>query len=132
MFAMSTPIHDGSITRAVGFGLVAAAFSGAIFFVFAGPLSFTAGLVVIAIALGRVVGLSVRGGAGTAIDTDARVGISLALTFVGLAAGLTATWLWALGQGGDLPIQEFLAQTYGLLVPLELVAAAGVAWYSAR
>ena len=43
-----------------------------------------------------------------------------------------AIWLLALREGGDLPLIDFLAQTYGPVVPLEAMLGTVAAWWSAR
>ncbi|MBM4408388.1 MAG: hypothetical protein FJ038_07295 [Chloroflexi bacterium] len=100
--------------------------------VFAGPLSFSAGLVVIAVFAGRVIGIVVRTTAGPNVSSDARIVIVLLLTIAWFVAAQAGVWLYARAEGGALPLFDFLAQVFGPLVPLQLMAAVLVAWWSAR
>jgi hypothetical protein len=56
----------------------------------------------------------------------------MALALAGVALGQVGLWLYAEYQGGALGPIELLAEVYGPLVPLELAAAAAVAWWIAR
>ena len=41
-------------------------------------------------------------------------------------------WWYAGTEGGVLPLVDYLGQTFGLLVPLQALLAAGFAWWGAR
>ena len=122
----------GSPARAVVSGAIAAAAALIVFLVFAGPLSFSTGLVVIAVFAGRLVGLVVRTAAGPTVSSDARIVMALLLTIAWFAAAQVGVWLYARAEGGALPLLDFLGQVFGPLVPLQLMVAVLVAWWSAR
>jgi hypothetical protein len=82
-----------------------------------GPLSITAGLVGAAGAIGWVVGVVVRPGRGLA------VGSALA----SVALGLVGIWLYAGIEGGALGLVDYLGEVQGILVPIELAVAGGLA-----
>ncbi len=122
----------GSTALATFLGLVPAIVGAVVFWVLAGPLAFSAGLVVVAFLIGRFAGLLVRAGGGTRVGPQTRVLLALALTLAALGAGNVATWLFALSEGGVLTLPDYLNQAFGLLVPVELLVGSATAWFSAR
>jgi hypothetical protein len=82
-----------------------------------GPLSVTVGLVGAAGVIGWVMGMVVRPGRAVAV----------ALAVASVALGLVGIWLFAGFEGGALGLIEYLAEVQGILVPLELVVAGGLA-----
>ena len=46
--------------------------------------------------------------------------------------GQVGLWLFARSEGGVLSPIDYLAQTFGVLVPLQVLAAAAAAWWTAR
>jgi hypothetical protein len=92
----------------------------------------TAGLIAIAAVGGWAVAATVRLGGTGALTASRRVGLAMALALAGVALGQVGLWLYAEYQGGALGPIELLAEVYGPLVPLELAAAAAVAWWIAR
>ena len=122
----------GSPARAVVSGTIAAAIAALVFLIFAGPLSFSAGLVVIAIFAGRLIGLVTKTAAGPAVSSDARVVVALLLTIGWFVVAQVAVWLYARAEGGNLDLLDYLGQTFGPLVPLQLIVAVLIAWWSAR
>jgi hypothetical protein len=110
----------GSLGGAVGLGLLG------------GPLSLTAGLLVVVFITGRLVGWLVRAGAAASLSSRARSSIAVALALGGTTLGLGGMWLWAMGEGGRLGFVEFLADVYGPLIPLEYLIVTLTAWWSAR
>ena len=122
----------GSLARAVAFALPAALISLFAYVAFAGPLAFSAGLVVVAIFAGRIIGLSARAGGGGAIPSDQSVTLALAITVGWFVLAQVGTWLFAQSEGGVLPIVDYLGQTFGPVVPLGLIASVLAAWWSAR
>jgi hypothetical protein len=123
---------SGSPARAVVSGGIAAAIAALVVFIFAGPLSFSAGLVVIAVFAGRLIGLVTKTAAGPAVSSDARVVIALLLTIASFIVGQISVWLYARAEGGNLELLDYLGQTFGPLVPLQLIVAVLIAWWSAR
>ena len=92
-------------------------------------LLWTGGLLVVAVTIGIVVGLAVAAGAGSSLAPRSRRGLALALALgsVVLACGLS----WAL-SGMYLGPLDYLAQVYGLLVPVQLALAAAGALAGSR
>jgi hypothetical protein len=92
-------------------------------------LLWTGGLLFVAVLLGIVVGLAVAAGAGRSLRPVARraLAVALALAALAVAAGVD----WAL-SGMFLRPLDFVAQVYGLLVPLEVVLAAAGAVVGSR
>lgn len=125
--------RSGSLVRAIGFGLIGAVVGLLVFLVLAAAFSFTAGLVVVAIFMARLIGLFVRAGAAGTLSSPARVVVAVVLFLVGMTAANVVTWLWALAEGGDLGLIDYLSQVYGTpLVALEFMIGTLTAWWSAR
>ena len=80
----------------------------------------TGGLLVVAATLGFVVGAVVRYGAGSRMRTHARRVLGMGLAVAAVAIALAANWGLS---GAYLGPIDFLDQVYGLLVPLQVVAA---------
>jgi hypothetical protein len=80
--------------------------------------------------LGRALGLRVGGGETLRTGRLVRLAVGLALGAVVL--GQVGLWLYARTEGGVLGPLEYLGETFGLLVPLELAAASIAAWLTAR
>ena len=97
-----------------------------------GVLALTLGLLVVAALIGRFVALALRAGAGETIPTRRRLAVALAITIGALALGQLGIWLYARSEGGALEVIDYLAQTFGPLVPLQFVVAAAFAWWTAR
>ncbi len=126
------PPPNGSVVRAVTWSIPAAIVALAIHVGLAGPLAFSSSLVIVAIFAGRVIGLSARAGGGTMVTSNQSVAVALVVTGGWLAGAQVATWLYALNEGGVLPLFDYLAQTFGPIVPLAGLAAGLAAWWSAR
>ncbi len=93
-----------------------------------GLLAITAGLLVIAAALGWAIATVLA--QGTAIARRRWLAPSIAL--LGVALGQAGLWLVARQEGGTLGLIDYLAETFGFLVPLQLAIAAVVAWWQSR
>ena len=115
--AAAPPTDAERLVRGIGVGLVGIL----VFALLGGPLSVTFGLIAAAGAIGWLIGLVARPMRAAAV--------AIALASVGL--GLVAIWLYAGIEGGVLPIVEYLAEVQGVLVPLELAAAGGLAFAAA-
>jgi hypothetical protein len=89
----------------------------------------TGGLLVVAATLGFVVGASVRYGAGSRVRAAARRSLGVALAVTTVAVALAANWGLS---GAYLGPFDFLDQVYGLLVPLQVAAAAAGALAGTR
>lgn len=120
---------DGSPVRAVVYGLIAAAAGTLVHLVAATYLLWTGALLIVAVTMGILVGLAVAVGAGGAVRARARrtLALGLALGAVGLAVGIN----WVL-SGQYLGPLDYLAQVYGMLVPLQLALAAAGAIAGSR
>ncbi|MDO8484168.1 MAG: hypothetical protein Q7S35_04415 [Candidatus Limnocylindrales bacterium] len=129
-----TPVLDpaASPARGVAFGVAAAVVGAAAMTVLGGVLAVSAGLLVVAGATGWAVAVGLRTGAGQRLTADRRVRLALALALLSVVLGQLGLWLYARTEGGVLGPLDYLAETFGLLVPLELLAAWIVAWATAR
>jgi hypothetical protein len=123
---------EPSAGRAVSFGVIGTVIGAVLLVLFGGVLAFHPGLVVVAFFLGRIVGLLVRVGAGNTMSPAARNSLAIVLSLLGIAAAQLGIWVYALYEGGTLPLIEYLLQTYGGLVPLQAMVATGAAWWSSR
>ncbi len=128
----SAAADQGSIGRGIAGGFLTGLAGAVATVVLGGVLSLSAGLVVVAAATGWAVGTATRIGAGDAIDRDRRPWLGLVMAVVAIVIGQLGLWLYARTEGGVLTLPEYLAQTFGLLVPVQAAVAAGVAWWSAR
>ena len=122
----------GSPGRGVAFGAVAAILGAAVLVFLGGVLAISAGLLVAAAAIGYAVGLATVAGEAGTLSTPARSVIAAALAGIGVLLGQVGLWLYARSEGGVLPLVDYLGQTFGALVPLELLLAVAVAWWRAR
>ena len=113
---------SGSVPRAVAFGLVAAVAGVVVFTIVAGPLAVDAGLVLIAGLMGLAIGRAVATGGGSAMANRRRIGLSILLFLGALVGAELATWQFALSEGGVLGPIDYLRDTFGFLVVLELLA----------
>jgi hypothetical protein len=93
-----------------------------------GILAMTAGLVVIAVAVGWAIGTILA----HRMEVARRRSIAPLLAILGVGLGQLGLWLVARQEGGTLGLVEYLSEVFGLLVPLELAAAGVVAWWQAR
>lgn len=118
--------------RALATGFVAGLAGAIATVVLGGVLSLSAGLVVVAGATGWAVGTATRVGARDAVDPGRRRWLALAVALVAVLLGQLGLWLYARTEGGVLALPDYLAQTFGLLVPVQAAVAAGLAWWSAR
>ena len=115
---------------------LSAALAGAVLLYLLGALlSSTAGLVVVAGLTGAAVGLLLARAAkpgpddAPAMSGRAASWLAIAFALAAVAIGAVATWLHALGEGGALGLLDYLGETFGLLVPAELlVAGVAAAW----
>lgn len=93
-----------------------------------GLLAITAGLLVIAAALGWAIPMVLA--QGTAATQRRWLAPSLAV--LGVTLGQVGLWLVARQEGGTLGPIDYLAETFGFLVPLQLAIAAVVARWQSR
>lgn len=97
-----------------------------------GVLTLSAGLIVATAIFGWAIGYGLKLGAGATIPVMQRSIIAVAVAVGAVALGQVGLWLYAGTEGGVLPLVEYLAATFGPLVPLEAVAAVVAAWIAAR
>ncbi len=122
----------GSPIRGVAFGVTGAIATAVVIVVLGGVLAVSAGLLVAAAAGGYAIGLAVRAGSGPSLTAPARPSAATALAILAVLGGQLGLWLFARSEGGVLPLVDYLGQTFGALVPLQVVISAGVAWWTAR
>jgi hypothetical protein len=97
-----------------------------------GLLTMTAGLLVVAAAIGWVVAVLVSLGADHVVggtDRTRRRWTATSIALAGVALGQVGLWVIARQEGGTLGLVDYLAEVFGVLVPLELAIAGGVAWW---
>jgi hypothetical protein len=101
-------------------------------------LSSSAGLVFVAGLTGAAVGLLLARAAAPGrgeepvLTRRAVSWLAVAISIVAVVFGALGTWLHALGEGGALGIFDYLFETFGLVVPLELlIAGVAAAWGAA-
>jgi len=116
----------------MAYGVVAAAVGAFATIVFGGVMAVSAGLLVVAAVSGWAVAIGLRAGGGPHLDRANRVRLALALTAMAVALGQLGLWAYARSEGGVLGPIDYLAETFGVLVPLEVLAASVVAWATAR
>jgi hypothetical protein len=121
-----------SPVRGIAFGALAALVGAAAIVVLGGVFAISAGLLVVAVAIGYGVGLAIEVGATGTLSSPGRPAIAAVLAGLGVVLGQVGLWLYARTEGGVLPLFDYLGQTFGALVPLELVLAIAVAWWRAR
>ena len=95
-------------------------------------LTTIAGLVVVAAAGGWAIALAIRVGARATLARPTRRGLAIGLALVAVVIGQVGLWLFARTEGGVLPLVDYLAETFGILVLLEAAAAAIAAAWTAR
>lgn len=92
-----------------------------------GFLAVSAGLVAVAGLIGWLTGTALR-----KTDGRRRVALAVALAVGAIALGQLGLWGFAWLEGGRLDPLDYLTQTFGVLVPVQVGAAALLAWASAR
>jgi hypothetical protein len=126
-----TPDEADSQRRALAFAVLAAVGGAAAIALGGGILAMTAGLLVIAAALGWAVAAALSTSPGDGPRVQRKV-LAAALAAVGVALGQLGLWLIARQEGGTLGLVEYLGEVFGILVPLQLAIAVAVAWLRAR
>ena len=130
--APAVPDPAAAPARGVAFGTVAAVLGAGVIVLLGGAFAISAGLLVAAAVLGYAVALALLAGAGATLAKPRRQWIAAGLGLLGPLLGQIGLWLYARSEGGVLAPIDYLAETFGALVPLELLLAAGVAWWRAR
>jgi len=128
----ATTARPGSPARGVAFGVVAALMGAALTVVLGGRLTISAGLLVVAALTGRAAALALVAGAGASLPSSRSAWLAAGIAVGGVLLGQVGLWLYARTEGGVLAFPDYLWQTFGLLVPIQLVLALAIAWWSAR
>ena len=126
------PAAAGSFGRAVALGVVAGLALAVAITVLGGVLLITAGLIAVAGLGGWAIGVAVKAGGGAALTIARRRSVAVGLSAAAVLAGQLGLWLFARYEGGVLGPVDYLAETFGLLVPLQLLFAVTAAWLAAR
>ena len=95
--------------------------------VLGGVLAVSAGLLVVAAATGWGVAMALGVGGESQIDPRRRNRLGLVLTTMAVVLGQLGLWLFARYEGGVLGPIDYLAETFGALVVVQLV----IAWITA-
>jgi asparagine N-glycosylation enzyme membrane subunit Stt3 len=122
----------GSPARGMLFGDLVAVMGAAAITLAGGLVTITAGLLVVAAVVGWAVAVAVAYGAGASLRGRARAWISVLTALISVGLGQVGLWLLARGEGGVLPLIDYLGETFGILVPLQLAIAGLVAWLRSR
>jgi hypothetical protein len=115
-------VEDASIVGGPLLAAVAAIAGSAAMVALGGPASITAGLLVVAIVVGVLVGRGLRG----------RGGIAAGLAVLSVAIGYVGIWLFARSEGGVLGLFDYLFEVDGVLPLIAVALAATSAWLAAR
>jgi hypothetical protein len=130
--APDEPSTSGTLARGLAWG-AATAMLGAIAITVAGGLvTITAGLLVIAVVIGWAVAVAVASGGGPNLAPRTRVALATTLAVAGIALGQVGLWLLGREEGGVLALGDYLAETFGILVPIELAIAGLTALWRSR
>lgn len=122
----------GSFGRALGFGGLTAIAIAAGLALFGGVILVTAGLVALAALGGWAIGIAVRMGSKGTVTAQRRAVMAAILAALAVLGGQLGLWLFARYEGGVLGPVDYLAETFGLLVPIELAFAVVAAWFASR
>lgn len=129
---VEAPDPGASVARGVAISTVAAILGAVAIVLLGGILAVSAGLIVIAGAMGWGVATALRYGAGEHIASRRRVVGAVGLSVVAVGLAQLGLWQYARTEGGVLAPIEFLSEVYGPLVPLELGVAVALAWLAGR
>jgi hypothetical protein len=122
--------RQSSAVRAIAIAVVVALAGAFATVMLAGQLAVSSGLLIMAVVIGRFVGLGLRTARGALTPGQARL-IALVVAVGGMALAQVGIWIYARSEGGVLELVDYLGQTFGPLVPLEIALAAIVAVLSA-
>ena len=122
----------GSTASAMAFASVAGLLGAAGITILGGVFAISAGLVVVAVATGWAVAIALRTGAGSQLGGGRRVRLALIFAVAAIALGQVGLWVYGRSEGGVLAPVDYLWEVFGVLVPIQFVAAAVAAWLAAR
>jgi len=130
--AADAPDPAASVPRGIAVATVIGIVGAATIVVLGGIVTLSAGLVVVAATTGWAIAQGLRAGARQHLVGRRRMALAVGFAVVAVALGQVGLWLYARTEGGVLPLLDYLGEVFGYLVPLQFVAAALVAWTSAR
>lgn len=131
--AASDGAASGAVpARGIAWAALVAIAGAALIVLLGGPLAVSLGLLVAAAVIGRYVALALAAGARTTVTGSPRRVVATSLAVGGVLLGQLGLWLFARSEGGVLGLVDYLGQTFGWLVPAQLLVAAIVAWLTAR
>ena len=117
------PVPEAASLRTqVGRALGVALAGAAIIVVLGGPLSMTAGLLVVSVVVGLIVGAILR----------SQTLLAVVIAVGSVVVGLLGVWLFARSEGGVLGPLDYFAEVQGPLAPIQLLFAALAAVVSSR
>jgi hypothetical protein len=121
----------GAVVKAV----VVATVGALVLYALGALLSSSAGLVFVAGLTGAGVGLVLARAAAPghgevpALKRGTTIRAAIGLSIVAIVVAAVGTWLHALAEGGALGLLDYLLETFGAIVPLELlIATVAAAW----
>lgn len=124
--------HRGIVGRAFARAAFVALLGAAAIFILEGLLSITTGLLAAMALTGYAIGRSLRN-AGDALAASASTALALFLVVDAVVLGNAFTWVNAVVvEGGVLGPIEYLSETFGLLIVVELAIGTVTAWAAAR
>ncbi len=128
----ASPAGGGSPARGVAFAVVVGLIGAGLTVLLGGVITISAGLLVVAALTGRGAALGLAAGAGDSLASPRRAWLAAGIAVAGVLVGQLGLWLYARTEGGVLTLPDYLGQTFGVLVPLQVALALVVAWWSAR
>lgn len=120
----------GSPARGVAAAVGVALAGALVILLLAGVLAVSLGILVVAIAIGRFVGLALLAAEG--LDRRTRRVLAALVAVDAVVLGYLLTWAYGRLEGGALGPLDYLAQTFGPLVPIQVALAALTAWWTSR
>lgn len=130
--AAEHPDPAASVARGVAIAVAVAILGAVAIVLLGGVLTLTAGLAIVAGATGWGIAAGLRYGAGRHLVPQHRIVAAVVFAAGAVALGQLGLWQYARIEGGVLPPLEYLAEVFGLLVPLQFAVAVVVAWLAAR
>lgn len=122
----------GSPARGITLAVVVAIGVALAITILGGILLVSAGLIVVAAAGGWAITIALRLGSAGTIPGSTRRWLAVGIAVAAVVLGQIGLWLFARTEGGVLPIFDYLAQTFGPVVPVQLVVAPLAAAWSSR
>ena len=118
--------------KGIAAAAVVAIIGAVVITVLGGVLTMTGGLLVLAGLIGWGIAAGLKTGGGASIAASRRAWLAAAFALGSIVLGQVGLWLYAGTEGGVLPLLDYLGETFGPLVPIQIVIAPVVAWVTAR